>query len=319
MSVEKEQFDKVMGELRRACLPAGSADVVQAYVDSLAGDLARAQASAATLATAGRGAWVRADAVQAQLVEAVGLLGMFDSSGTTYPGGWNSLKAAIDAFLAQAEQQEAQGAQAGDDARKAAFENHWYAQKATAFSSTEAQRHFDAGWMARAALATQPTAHSAALPERRPCTVGTWGDMGDAYSGGWNDCLDAVAALNASPATGPVAAGEPVAWITRPLRGSSKGKAVICQADHTPNLELWEKPFPVYATAHAGELVQYRLLRLGEVILATDELLMDDCITWQPMNDGPQLGIGCEWHVGLVPMRRVEVSERPQGDGVVHE
>lgn len=41
MSVEKEQFDKVIGELRRACLPAGGADAVQAYVDSLAGDLAR--------------------------------------------------------------------------------------------------------------------------------------------------------------------------------------------------------------------------------------------------------------------------------------
>ena len=48
------------------------------------------------------------------------------------------------------------------------------------------------------------------------------------------------------------AAGEPVAWITRPLRGSSKGKAVMCQADHTPNLELWEKPFPVYAAPPAA-------------------------------------------------------------------
>lgn len=54
--------------------------------------------------------------------------------------------------------------------------------------------------------------------------------------------------------------GEPVAWITRPLRGSSKGKAVMCQADHTPNLELWEKPFPVYAAppaaAHGDEAVR---------------------------------------------------------------
>jgi len=53
------------------------------------------------------------------------------------------------------------------------------------------------------------------------------------------------------------AAGEPVAWMTRPLRGSSKGKAVVCQADHTPNLELWEKPFPVYAEPPAaGEPVR---------------------------------------------------------------
>lgn len=67
--------------------------------------------------------------------------------------------------------------------------------------------------------------------------------------------------------------------------------------------------------AQADEPAQYRLLRLGEVILATDELLMDDCTTWQPMIDGPQLGIGREWHAGLVPMRRVEVAERVQGDG----
>lgn len=69
------------------------------------------------------------------------------------------------------------------------------------------------------------------------------------------------------------------------------------------------------AAAHGDKPVQYRLLRLGEVILATDELLMDDCTTWQSMSDGPQLGIGREWHAGLVPMRRVEVAERPQGDG----
>lgn len=74
MSIEKEQFEKVMAELRRACLPAGGADAVQAYVDSLAGDLARAQASAATLGTAGRGAWARANTVEAQLTEAVGLI-----------------------------------------------------------------------------------------------------------------------------------------------------------------------------------------------------------------------------------------------------
>lgn len=61
--------------------------------------------------------------------------------------------------------QEAQGAQAGDEARKAAFENHWYAQKATAFGSAEAQRHFDAGWHARAALATQPAEYPAGAVE----------------------------------------------------------------------------------------------------------------------------------------------------------
>ncbi len=159
MSVEKEQFDKVMGELRRACLPAGGADVVQAYVDSLASDLARVEterrhdlqiqsamaadqkavaaalgippgeysggageqllaieklrealarveASAATLATAGRGAWNRSNATQAQLAEAVGLLGRVD--GMLYQ--WQADQLNIKPFLArhaQDEQQEA--------------------------------------------------------------------------------------------------------------------------------------------------------------------------------------------------------------------
>lgn len=211
MSVEKEQFEKVMGELRRACLPAGGADAVQAYVDSLAGDLARVEterrrdlqiqsamaadqkavadalgippgeysggageqllaieklrealarveASAATLAIAGRGAWARASTAESQLAEAVQLIERLAKDGIK-----GERHQAVFDFLAshaQAEQREAQGAQAGDEARKAAFENHWYAQKATAFGSTEAQRHFDAGWHARAGLASQP-----AVPE----------------------------------------------------------------------------------------------------------------------------------------------------------
>ncbi|APQ14716.1 hypothetical protein BJP27_24400 (plasmid) [Pseudomonas oryzihabitans] len=72
---------------------------------------------------------------------------------------------------------------------------------------------------------------------------------------------------------------------------------------------------PPAASSHGEAAAQYRLLRVGEIILATDELLRDDCATWQAMSDGPQLGIGHEWHAGLVPMRRAEVCERDQGDG----
>lgn len=65
-----------------------------------------------------------------------------------------------------------------------------------------------------------------------------------------------------------------------------------------------------------SEAVQYRLLRVGEIIQATDELLRDDCTTWQPMGDGPQLGIGWGWHSGLMPVRRVEAAMRAQaGEG----
>jgi hypothetical protein len=106
MSIEKEQFEKVMAELRRACLPAGGADAVQAYVDSLAGGLARVEASAATLATAGRGAWARADAVQALLATAVGLLRFaYDHAEQHRPGSLPN-EQRVRAFLAEAEQQE---------------------------------------------------------------------------------------------------------------------------------------------------------------------------------------------------------------------
>ena len=67
--------------------------------------------------------------------------------------------------------------------------------------------------------------------------------------------------------------------------------------------------------AHGDEAVQYRLLRVGEVIQATDELLRYDCTTWQPMSDGPQIGIGWDWHAGLVPVRRIDAAMRAQGDG----
>lgn len=70
------------------------------------------------------------------------------------------------------------------------------------------------------------------------------------------------------------------------------------------------------AAAHGDEAVQYRLLRVGEVIQATDELLRDDCTTWQPMSDGPQLGIGWGWHAGLMPVRRIDAAMRAQaGEG----
>lgn len=51
----------------------------------------------------------------------------------------------------------------------------------------------------------------AELPERYPCTNGTWGDMGDAYSAGWNDCLDRVAAMRAQGGADRLNRAEPAA------------------------------------------------------------------------------------------------------------
>lgn len=137
----------------------------------------------------------------------------------------------------------------------------------------------------------------------------------------------------APPAAASVAAGEPVAEFFVEFATLRRAMSIYGlsapESDHElgARMELYairvieavaKLPFPYPpAPAHADEPVQYRLLRLGEVILATDELLRDDCTTWQPMSDGPQLGIGREWHPGLVPMRRVEPAMRAQGDGEV--
>lgn len=60
-----------------------------------------------------------------------------------------------------------------------------------------------------------------------------------------------AAATRAALATQP-AAGEPVAWMTRPRIGSHKGREFICEPDVSLNLDNWEKPFPVYATLPAA-------------------------------------------------------------------
>lgn len=92
----------------------------------------------------------------------------------------------------QAEQHEAQAVQAGDEPSVAAFETHWYSQKSTAIGSTEAKRHFDAGWKARP---TQATAIK--LPPR--CPSGQEDDFRRGCAQGFNACLIAVSQLNAVP------------------------------------------------------------------------------------------------------------------------
>lgn len=56
-----------------------------------------------------------------------------------------------------------------------------------------------------------------------------------------------------------------------------------------------------------GGRLQYRLVRNGELIQRGDEVLLDDCVTWMPVEDD---GITrafidrLEWHYRLMPMRR---------------
>ena len=68
----------------------------------------------------------------------------------------------------------------------------------------------------------------------------------------------------APPAVTQPATGEPVAWMTRPRKGSYEGREFLCQPDDSLNLDQWEKPFPLYAAppaaAHGDEAVRKMVL-----------------------------------------------------------
>lgn len=69
--------------------------------------------------------------------------------------------------------------------------------------------------------------------------------------------------------------------------------------------------------------MKYQLLTQSDVIEDTDEFLLDDAETWEPLNDGHPPTVGSRWMVGkrydprvFQPMRRpigsatAEVSEQ---------
>lgn len=90
----------------------------------------------------------------------------------------------------------------------------------------------------------------------------------------------------AALATQP-AAGEPVAWMTRPRKGSYEGREFLCQPDDSLNLDQWEKPFPVFtALPAAGEPV-------GKVV-----------------SFGPKLH-EVAWHKGKLPPLGTELYAAP--------
>jgi hypothetical protein len=68
-----------------------------------------------------------------------------------------------------------------------------------------------------------------------------------------------------------------------------------------------------YGLSCGGRVVMYRLLKNGEVIKKGDEILLDDCETWEsvPLGEGKTVGetwiIGAEYNkMFFVPMRRNE-------------
>lgn len=203
-----------------------------------------------------------------------------------------------------------------------------------------------AAWNERSA-ATQPAAGTTSDQYRAELYNEVWQRARDL---GYGNVTDALVALERMKVTQP-AAGEPVAianrgegafWVkwtdaAEGLYGPGiKLYAAPPAAAHRDSFRTWlaaEMPAgtvignPAWwaerilkrigAAAHGDEAVQYRLLRVGEVIQATDELLRDDCTTWTRMSEGRQLGIGWKWHEGLMPMRRVDAAMRAQGDGEV--
>ena len=156
MSIEAEQIDQLLETLRRDCLPAGGADLISAYVSNQRRALFSVQAELPDL--------------RANMTKALDLLQVLTSTKYTDRAFVEAVDDA-DEMLAQlrgkvvlkgqAEQQEAQGAQAGDDVIKlferiirqspadldrATEDNPWYQVMASEV------REF------AAALATQPAA-----------------------------------------------------------------------------------------------------------------------------------------------------------------
>ena len=86
--------------------------------------------------------------------------------------------------------------------------------------------------------------------------------------------IEMLAASNVAQPAG----GEPVAWMTRPLRGSHKGRDFICEPDASLNLDQREKPFPVYAAPPAAA--------------HGDEAVRKDAGRYQALRNTPEIFIG---------------------------
>ncbi|MDT3718478.1 hypothetical protein [Pseudomonas oryzihabitans] len=97
-------------------------------------------------------------------------------------------------------------------------------------------------------------------------------------------------------------------------RVEAERDAALAHGNHQVAGRAWAMQERDTTQAQLDEAVQYRLLRVGEIIQATDEVLRDDCVTWTPMGEDRQLGIGWKWHEGLMPMRRANDAMPAQAD-----
>lgn len=81
------------------------------------------------------------------------------------------------------------------------------------------------------------------------------------------------------------------------------------QAGET-NIQAYQRGWDDRAALATQPADQYRKLRTGDIIQATDELMMDDCVTWKPMGADNQLAVGMTWREGFTPIRRKEAAVR---------
>ncbi|MDU4058680.1 MAG: hypothetical protein E7H60_19250 [Pseudomonas oryzihabitans] len=198
-----EQFQEDTEALRRGGY-VSFVDDIRARDTAQREALARVEASAATMAAAGRGAWAKATTLQTQLAEAVGLLGQLHDITFNSVEIPEKLNNSVLEFLAchdQAEQQEAQGAQAGEFQR----EDRYIVIKRKDLEAIERsgeasdlETHEAVRFLAEALDTLRPH-----LPVRECLVIESdWPE----YEPTWA-AIQARAALATQPA-----AGEPVAW-----------------------------------------------------------------------------------------------------------
>ncbi|APQ14715.1 hypothetical protein BJP27_24395 (plasmid) [Pseudomonas oryzihabitans] len=72
--------------------------------------------------------------------------------------------------------------------------------------------------------------------------------------------------------------GEPLAWMTKPLRGSNAGKLCLCDPSEARDPELWATPFPVFATRRAAAVAAGEPVALSKEAISTIVGMVELCL-----------------------------------------
>ncbi len=263
--------------------------------------LARMEAEAGRLAEAGLAAHVRATTAQAQLAD---ILYILDQHRAWTGMGWEQLPVPVHAVekirskLAQAEQQEAP---IPEYFQEACDKFDWTPEEALRFYAEG--KHFDTDRGRTRILDTGAIASNALKHASLPYLE----MKGDAELSEFRAAVGAKQEAQGAQAGDERAAFEEWAAVEfgYVVTGHWNGSRYV---DGEVQQE-WTK-WQARAALATQPADQYRKLRTGDIIQATDELMMDDCVTWKPIGADNQLCVGMTWREGFTAIRRKEAAVR---------